>query len=150
VGFSTVTGWLEKNHVGATGWEWDFSIAQRCILAGRTFWFYPGKIFWPENLCFLYTRWKIDASSPLEWLYPVSAACAVAGVWAARKKIGRGPAAAILYYTGTVFPVMGFMNVYGMRYSFVWDHWAYLPSLGIIAISAAWLVKIAGKVDGPG
>jgi protein O-mannosyl-transferase len=35
-----------------------------------------------------------------------------------------------------LFPVMGFVDAYYMRYSFVCDHWAYLPSLGPLALAA--------------
>jgi Flp pilus assembly protein TadD len=49
----------------------------------------------------------------------------------------------MFFYVGTLFPVLGFMNAYGMRYSFVWDHWVYLPSLGIIALVAALVVSAA-------
>ena len=41
------------------------------------------------------------------------------------------------------------MNAYGMRYSFVWDHWVYLPALGIIALVAALVVRAAESLRTP-
>ena len=149
IGFSGVTAWLEKTHVGATGWEWSLSFPDRCLIAGRAFWFYLGKLFWPENLCFIYPRWKPDPSSFWQWFLPLAALGALAGLWLERKKIGRGPAAAAFFFVGTIFPLLGFLNAYGMRYAFVWDHWVYLPSLGIFALGAALIARMARHFKKP-
>jgi tetratricopeptide (TPR) repeat protein len=137
------TAWLEKNHVGAKGPEWVISFPERCLIAGRALWFYTGKLFWPANLCFVYPRWQLDASSWWQWLYPITAAGTLLTLWLARGRIGRGPVAAALFFVGTLFPVLGFMNAYFMRFSFVCDHWVYLSSLGLIALAAALVVRTA-------
>ena len=143
IGLCAVTAWLEKYHVGAEGSDFALTFPQRCLIAGRAFWFYPGHLFWPANLCFIYPRWQPDPGSVWQWLYPVTALGALFTLWLARGRIGRGPATALFFYAGTLFPVLGFMNAYGMRYSFVWDHWVYLPALGIIALVAALVTRAA-------
>jgi len=50
--------------------------------------------------------------------------------WLARRH--RGPLAGFLIFTGTLFPVLGFLNVYPFIFSYVADHFQYLASLGII------------------
>ena len=98
----------------------------------------------------LFTR--IGSPTPYvwrQWLYPATAVGTLFGLWLARRRIGRGPAAALFYFVGTLFPVLGFMNAYGMRYSFVWDHWVYLPALGIIALAAALVVRGAETLRRP-
>ena len=150
IGFGLLTVWLESGHVGARGPEWTFSALERCLIAGRAFWFYIGKLLWPAKLCFLYVRWQPDTGSLWQWLYPVAAAGLLIGLWAGRRRLGRGPAAAVYFYTGTLLPVLGFMNAYGMRFSFVWDHWAYLSSVGIIALVAAMAVRGADSLPVPG
>ena len=140
---SALTAWLEKSHVGAQGWEWEMSFPERCLVAGRAFWFYPAKLLWPENLCFLYPRWKADTGALWQWLLPLTALGVFPVLWACRHKIGRGPLTVALFYLGTIFPVLGFMNAYGARYSFVWDHWFYLSSIGLIAIGAALITTLA-------
>jgi protein O-mannosyl-transferase len=137
IGVGLVTAWLERTHVGANGPEWAIPFPERCLIAGRALVFYTGKLLWPANLCFVYPRWSLDAHSLPQWLYPCIAGGTVLGLWAASKRIGRGPAAAALFFVGTLFPVLGFMNAYFMRYSFVCDHWVYLPSLGPVALAAA-------------
>jgi tetratricopeptide (TPR) repeat protein len=148
-GLCAVTAWLEKHHVGAQGPEFDLTFPQRCLVAGHAFWFYLGKLFWPAHLCFVYPRWQPNPGSVWQWLYPVTALGALFTLWLARGRIGRGPVTALLFYVGTLFPVLGFMNAYGMRYSFVWDHWVYLSALGIIALAAALVVRLAEFLRAP-
>ncbi len=143
LGLCAVTAWLEKYHLGAQGSDFDLTFPQRCLIAGRAFWFYLGNLFWPANLCFIYPRWQPDPGSVWQWLHPVTAIGALFTLWLARERMGRGPATALFYFVGTLFPVLGFMNAYGMRYSFVWDHWVYLSALGIIALVAALVVRLA-------
>jgi len=150
IGLCAVTAWLEKNHVGAQGTDFGLTFPQRFLVAGRVFWFYIGKLFWPGGLCFVYPRWEPHPGLWWQWLYPVTAAGTLLAVWLARGRIGRGPAAALFYYVGTLFPVLGFMNAYFMRYSFVCDHWVYLSSLGIFALVAGLLLQAAEKTHLPG
>ncbi len=72
-----------------------------------------------------------------QWLFPVGGLAVVAGLWFGRKRIGRGPLAAVLFFAVTLFPALGFVNVYSMRYSFVADHFQYLAGAGLIALAAA-------------
>ena len=130
MGLCGVTAWLESNHVGAKGPEWVISFGERSLIAGRAIWFYAEKLFWPSGLCFVYPRWHLNAGSMWQWVYPMSAVGTILSLWLMRGRIGRGPVAAALYFVGTLFPVLGFMNAYFMRFSFVCDHWVYLSSLG--------------------
>ena len=149
IGLSATTAWLEKTHVGAEGPDFALTFPQRCLVAGRAPWFYLGKLFWPENLCFIYPRWHPDAGSWWQWLFPAATLAALVSLWLTRKKIGRGPATAAFFFIGTLFPVLGFMNAYGMRYSFVWDHWVYLSSLSIFAVAAALVARLAKQLKKP-
>ena len=141
IGQGLTTLWLEMNHVGAKGPDFATTFPERCLVAGRAFWFYIGKLIWPANLCFVYPHWKLDVASLGQWFYPVTALVVLYSFWRLRKRIGRGPAAGAFFFVGTLFPLLGFMNAYGMRYAFVWNHWVYLPSLGLIALATALVVR---------
>ena len=54
----------------------------------------------------------------------------------------RGPLAGVLYFAGTLFPALGFFNVYPFLFSFVADHFQYLASLGLITLAAAALTRL--------
>jgi tetratricopeptide (TPR) repeat protein len=49
---------------------------------------------------------------------------------------------AVLFFTGTLFPALGFINVFPFRYSFVADHFQYLASVGLIVLVAAGLNRL--------
>jgi tetratricopeptide (TPR) repeat protein len=136
------TSWLERTHVGAQGPEWAIGFSGRCLVAGRALWFYVGKLFWPAQLTFIYPRWQINAGIGWPWLFPAAALAVVAGLWGLRQRIGRGPLTAVLFFAGTLFPALGFTNIFPMRYSFVADHFQYLASVGLIILAAVGLVKL--------
>jgi len=138
-----LTAWLEKTHVGAQGEDFHLNFSERCLIAGHVPWFYLGKLLWPVNLCFVYPRWQPDPHLWWQWLYPALTVGALLALWLAQRLIGRGPATAALYFVGTLFPVLGFISAYGMRYSFVWDHWVYLSSLGFFALVEVLIVRLA-------
>jgi len=126
-GLTTV--WLERHHVGAVTEAFDIGAGERLLIAGRAVWFYATKIICPVGLSFVYPRWEIDATSPAQWLFPIAAGAAVLALWVARHRIGRGPLATTLLFGGTLLPVLGFFDVYPMKYSFVADHFQYLAIL---------------------
>ena len=55
--------------------------------------------------------------------------------------LARGVLAAVLFFGATIFPAMGFTNIYPMRFTFVADHYQYMASLGVIVLIAAALNK---------
>ena len=135
------TAWGERKFLGAEGAAYDLTLLQRCLLAGRVVWFYLGKLFWPARLMFIYPRWEVSASLWRQYLFPIAAMALGAGLWLIRGRT-RAPLAAFLFFVGTLFPVLGFFNVYPFVYSFVADHFQYLASLGIIAAVCAGLVRV--------
>lgn len=141
-GMSAVTVWVEARHVGAQGEEWTLSMPGRCLLAGRILWFYLGKLIWPTNLTYIYYRWQIDVTLWWQYLFPLGAVAGLVVLWLYRGRIGRVPLVAALYFAGTLAPVLGFFNVYFMRYSYVADHFQYIASIGPIVAFAA----LAGKM----
>jgi protein O-mannosyl-transferase len=142
LGLGLLTAWLEKHHVRAEGDEWALTFGQRCLIAGRALWFYASKILWPANLTFIYPRWDVSAAFGWAWLFPSAFAAVVGTLWRMRARIGRGPLVAVLFFAGTLFPALGFMNVYPFRYSFVADHFQYLASVGLIILVAAGLARL--------
>jgi tetratricopeptide (TPR) repeat protein len=129
-----LTVWLERTHVGAEGAEWSYGFLERGLIAGRVVWFYAGKLFWPQELMFNYPQWTIDAARPEQYLYPLGAIAVIAALWVLRRRLGRGPLAGVLFFCGTLFPALGFFNVYPFRFAFVADHFQYHASIGLIVV----------------
>jgi tetratricopeptide (TPR) repeat protein len=145
LGLGLMTSWLERYHLGARGPEWEIPFPDQCVIAGRALWFYVGKLLCPADHCFIYPRWDLADRSLLRWLWPASAVGVLVSLWLLRRRIGRGPLTGALFFAGTLFPLLGFFNGAFMRYSFVSDHWAYLPSLGLIALAAPLLARWAER-----
>ena len=143
------TIWVERRLVGAEGAAFDLSAAQRGLIAGRAAWFYLGKLVWPADLVFIYPRWNVDALALSQYLYPAAAVAAVSGLWARRKRFP-GALAAALFFLGTLFPALGFFDVYPFLFSFVADHFQYLASIGIIALAASGIASMPRRRAGQG
>lgn len=139
-----LTAAVERKLIGAEGEAFLLTAVQRCLIAGRVVWFYLGKLVWPRNLMFIYPRWRIDSAFWWQYLFPVAALALLAGLWSLRRRT-RGPLAGMLFFVGTLFPVLGFLNVYPFRYSFVADHFQYLASLGVISLAAAGIASWLGR-----
>ena len=116
------------------------------MLAGRVIWFYVGKVFWPVDLTFIYPRWTIDPEQAWQWSFSLAAVTVTVWFWAIRERL-RGPLAGWLYFCGTLFPALGFINVYPFIFSFVADHFQYLASLGIIVPVAAVITMALGRLS---
>jgi protein O-mannosyl-transferase len=129
------TAWVEKTLIGAQGADFNLTLVERCLVAGRVIWFYAWKLIWPANLMFTYPHWNVDPSDWRQYLFPVGVLGVGAGLWLVARK-NRGPLAGFLIFVGTLFPVLGFQNVYPFRYSYVADHFQYLACLGIIVPAA--------------
>lgn len=129
--------YMEKHYVGAIGDKWDYTFIERTLVAGRALWFYATKDIAPFGLIFNYRRWNIDAGAWWQHLYPLAALGIIAALWFFRKRIGRGPLAAVLFFCGTLLPALGFFDVYPFQYSFVADHFQYLASIGIITLAVS-------------
>jgi Tfp pilus assembly protein PilF len=130
------TAWVERTYIGAQGAEFELSATERVLLAGRALWFYASTLVWPSGLTFIYPRWEVDRAVAWHYLFPLAALGVVGALWRWRRHT-RAPLAAALLFAGTLFPVLGFFNVFPFRYSFVADHFQYLASIPLIALGAA-------------
>src|SRR5205814_559792 len=66
-----VTYWFEYSSIGYRARTLDLSLLDRCLIAGRAFWFQLWNLFWPSNLMFVYPRWKINAALWWQYFFPI-------------------------------------------------------------------------------
>lgn len=128
---------------GALGTEWNESIPQRLLLAGRAVWFYLLKLACPYPLIFVYPKWTLDAARPLQYLPLLAAVAAGVLLWRLRSPRARPVRFAAAAYVILVLPVLGWFNVYYFRYSLVADHFQYLGSMAPLALLGAGLTTAA-------
>ena len=144
-----IAGWatahVERVYIGATGAAFDLTAADRVLIAGRVILFYLGKVFWPAGLAFIYPHWSVDTRDPVQLFYPAVVAALLAVLFLVRRR-GRAPLATALLFVGTLFPALGFVNVYPFTYSYVADHFQYIAAAiaiagaigGLASLAAAW------------
>lgn len=135
------TVWVEHSLIGAQGKEFDLNLIERGLLAGKTSLFYLGKLFWPHPLIFIYPRWEIDSSTPLAYAPLLFLLILVTLFWRLRSR-SKAPLLSLLFFLATLFPAMGFFNVYPFRFSYVADHFQYLASLGPLVLVSASLFSL--------
>lgn len=136
------TAWVEHNFIiGVEANTFTLTFIERGLIAGRVIWFYVYKLLWPLNLIFTYPRWDVSQAIWWQYLFPVATVAIAGALWKLRN-YSRAPFAAFLYFAATLFPALGFFNVYPFRYSFVADHFQYLACIGPIALAIGISLKI--------
>jgi tetratricopeptide (TPR) repeat protein len=146
------TAWVERTYIGASGAAFDLGFLERCLLAGRVVWFYLWKLVWPRELIFIYPRWHVALGAA--WILGTLGVLATVAVLWGIRRWSRGPLVAFLFFVGSLFPALGFLNVYPFLFSYVADHFQYLACLGIIALvadgGASLAFGAAGRLSGGG
>jgi tetratricopeptide (TPR) repeat protein len=140
--------WIEQSVAKPVGREYEFTLFERLVIAGKAIWFYLGKLFLPIDLMPIYPRWEVK---DLEWmaiLYPLSVILAVGISWYSQTFLGKGLWLAFTGYLLLLFPALGFINYSFMRFSFVADHFQYLASVGPIILVATGVERLKVKLTG--
>ncbi|MBF0289351.1 MAG: tetratricopeptide repeat protein [SAR324 cluster bacterium] len=134
--------WFESVSLGAQRLPIDLTFLERLLLAGHIPFFYLTKLVYPYPLIFTYPSWDIQITD-LSMYFPIISVLVVAGVsiwkyqaWAFPIFIGLGA------FLATLFPVLGFFQIAWTQFSFVTDHWVYLPSLPIIVLASQGILKM--------
>ena len=143
-----LTAWVERRYGGAAGEGFDLPALGRVMLAGHIVWFYVAKAVLPVSLAFFYPRWTIDTTQVAQAL-PSLGVLAVTAFLFLRRDRGRAGLALWLLFVGALFPVLGFMNVYGFVFSYVADHWQYMTLPVVAAAAAAGAVALCERVPLP-
>lgn len=130
--------------------RFGFSLVERIGIAGRAIAWYAGKVVWPYPLMTFYPRWSVAMPPAWPLLFPAAVGAALLGLWAARKRIGRGPVALALYFCVTLGPVLGLIDFHFMSFAFVADRFQYLASAGLIVLVCAAALRFRERLPAPG
>jgi Flp pilus assembly protein TadD len=135
--FGLLTIWFQTHQTFTTGQVQTENFWGRLAGAGIAIWFYLAKAVLPVKLNLIYPRWQIDATALLSYA-PLLILCVfIFLLWKFRRSWGRPVLFGFGYFVVTLFPVLGFFDMYFLAISRVSDHFQYLPLLGIVALVAA-------------
>ena len=100
---------------------------------------------WPPGLMPIYPHWKVDPPSPAQFLpWPILGGI-LYWLWRNREGWGRHGLLGLGFFVLNLMPFLGFITVSYMSYTWVMDHFLYLPILGLIGLVVAGLEQMAGR-----
>jgi protein O-mannosyl-transferase len=135
--FVLVDIWFQGHHL--TEVIRHEGLLERCLGAGAVVWFYLLKALLPVHLVFAYPKWHMRPGEFVSWVPLLFAAALTVLLARSRGRWARRAFFAWGYFCVSLVPVMGFTDVYFMRYSPVADHYQYVAIIGVIAyVCAAW------------
>jgi len=134
---SAVEIWFQYNRAIGEDVVRSDSFLSRLAGAGWAVWFYLYKAVLPIHLTFIYPRWKIDPTNWVSYVPGLLLVILLALAWRHRRSWGRSVFFALSFYVVMLLPVLGFFNIYFMRYSLVADHYQYVSIAGLTAFVLA-------------
>ena len=143
-----VTLWTQKGE-GAFDPEFALGLAGRLVVAGKVVWFYAGKLLWPHPLIFIYPRWQINPADLAAYLPTLALVSLMIVLWRQRDRWARAPFFALAFFVAALLPVLGLVDTFFWRYSFVGDHFQYLAGMGPLALAGAGLHTGLGALGKP-
>jgi predicted negative regulator of RcsB-dependent stress response len=116
-------------------------------LAGQSLSFYFSKCVWPVEMIPIYPKWLINTNSPLTYLpWPVMA-IVIYWLWCRRETWGRHALLGLGFFVINLLPFIGFNSVSYMGFTWVMDHFLYLPLIGLVGLATAALEDLEGRVS---
>ena len=127
----TLELWFHNIHKDQYLAIFPYGIGERIAVGGRVFFFYLYKAVMPLNLSFVYPRWDINLMNPGVYLPALAVMLMTVSIFCLKHRF---PSlfALFFFYLLNIFPVMGFIDIYYMRYSRVADHWQYLSLIAVV------------------
>ncbi|HWP41445.1 MAG TPA: tetratricopeptide repeat protein [Tepidisphaeraceae bacterium] len=124
-----VAGIIDPRRAAAINSPIDMSLPDRLLVAAGALWVYLWHVLWPVGLSFAYAKW-----TPVWWQasFGLAALIALAGLWWARGRLGRGPFASAAAFTLLILPALGIFRTDLDLICHVADHLAYLAGAAVI------------------
>ena len=141
-----VGNWFREAHLQSAanpdigGWP------QRIVQAGTSLLFYFTKCLLPVNMIPIYPKWSTDPDTPLAFA-PLIVLGALAWFWIRRKTWGRHALLGVGFFLLNLLPFIGLNSVTFMGFTWVMDHFVYLPMIGLIGLAIAALENIEGDLS---
>ena len=110
--------------------------------AGLAFAFYFSKCFLPVDLMPTYPQWIVDPPMLWQFLPWVVFGCVISWLWTKRESWGRHALLGLGFFLILLAPFLGFKSISYMSFTWVMDHFLYIPIIGLIGLFVAALGQL--------
>jgi tetratricopeptide (TPR) repeat protein len=148
LGLGLVTIWFQHERAIAGTVIASGGFFSRLACAGLAIAFYFGKGIFPVGLLPLYPRWTVDPPSLLQFLPWLGLGLVLYWFWTRRAAWGRHALFGLGFFLVNLAPVLGFIPMSYLRYTWVADHFVYLPLIGLIGLATAGAGRLAASLTG--
>jgi protein O-mannosyl-transferase len=121
----------------------------RTALAGLVAAFYFSKGVFPVGLMPVYPRWQIDPASLVSYLPWLALLLGFGWLWTKRSTWGRDVLFGLGWFFLNLAPVLGFIPISHMRFTWAMDHLAYIPLVGLAGLAAAGFGALETRLGTP-
>jgi tetratricopeptide (TPR) repeat protein len=118
----------------------------RLALMGLSLSFYFWNTVWPVDLVPIYPQWKVRPPSLLEFLPWLLLGGLLYGFWSKRATWGRDVLFGVGFFLVMLLPFTGLVSANYMTFTWVMDHFLYIPILGLIGLAIAGLELAARRM----
>jgi tetratricopeptide (TPR) repeat protein len=118
-------------------------------LIGLSLAFYLGKAVWPAGLLPIYPPWPVNPPSLLQFLPWPALGALLFWFWRKRQSWGRGALFGFGFFLVMLLPFSGVAPASFMYFTWVMDHFLYLPILGLIGLAVAGIEQAEKAVPPP-
>jgi protein O-mannosyl-transferase len=151
LGVTTIVAgnWFRVSHLQSASNPDIGGLASRLALSGWSIAFYFSQCVWPVKMMPIYPKWPVDPrafTSFLPWPILGSVIC---WLWTRRTTWGRHALLGLGFFLLNLLPFIGLNSVTYMGFTWVMDHFLYIPIIGIVGLAIAVLEQIDGRISAP-
>jgi len=114
----------------------------KLALGGSSLAVYLGIFLWPVGLLPAYAKWSINPPAPVQFLPWLVLLALVIWAWTARRTWGRHVLLGLGFFLLFLAPFLGLRWVSYMDFTWVMNHFLYIPGIGLIGLAIAGLEKV--------
>jgi tetratricopeptide (TPR) repeat protein len=144
-----VTMWFQQHHSIGTEPLPTVGLPAQVARAGLALGFYLGKCVCPVGLVPVYPRWAVEPPSLLQFTPWLLLGAVGFAAWRRRATWGRHVLFGLGFFGLNLAPVLGFAGMSYLRFSWVADHFVYLPLLGVVGLAVAGADALANRLSSP-
>jgi tetratricopeptide (TPR) repeat protein len=141
-----LTLWLQDHTAMQLAVVPSDGVFSRLACAGLSLSFYFSKCFLPVELMPIYPQWTVEPPSALQFLPWLVLGGVICWLWTKRLSWGRHALLGLGFFLLFLMPFLGFNAISYMSFTWVMDHFLYIPIIGLIGLVVTALEQIENQL----